>query len=73
MPIVTLAAPHSIAACPFVVAGVPSPCVTAQWTVGAARVKASGVPVLVQSSQATCVPNGTPVTITATQTRVTAL
>jgi hypothetical protein len=73
MPIVTLAAPHAVVGCPFVAAGVPSPCVTAQWTVGATRVTASGVPVLVQSSQAVCAPNGTPVTIVATQTRVSAL
>jgi len=69
MPIVTLAAPHAVVACPFVPSA-PSPCVTAQWTVGAARVTSMGAPVLVQSSQAVCIPNGTPVTITAVQTRV---
>jgi hypothetical protein len=74
MPIVTLSAPHSVLGCPFVTpSGAPSPCVTAQWSVGATRVTSSGVPVLVQSSQAVCAPNGTPVTIAATQTRVSAL
>jgi hypothetical protein len=72
-PIVTQAAPHSVVGCPFVAGGVASPCLTAQWTIGATRVTASGVPVLVQSSQAICAPNGTPVTIVTTQTRVSAL
>jgi hypothetical protein len=51
----------------------PQPCLTAAWTSGAVRVKVLGVPVLIQSSQATCAPNGTPVTITAVQTRVSAI
>jgi len=72
-PIVTLSAPHTVVGCPFVAGTAPSPCVTAQWTSGATRVVASGVPVLVQSSQAVCAPNGTPVTIVLTQTRVSAL
>jgi hypothetical protein len=46
------------------------PCVTAQWIVGALRVFAGGVPVLLQDSQATCIPNGTPVNIIVTQMRV---
>jgi hypothetical protein len=41
--------------------------------VGALRVTSLGVPVLVQSSQAICAPNGTPVTVVAVQTRVSAL
>jgi hypothetical protein len=69
-PIVTQSAPHAVAGCPFVAGTVPSPCVTAQWTVAATRVRAGGVPVLLQDSQATCVPNGTPVNIVVTQLRV---
>jgi hypothetical protein len=69
-PIVTLAAPHSVVGCPYVTGGVATPCVTAQWTVGAVRVLSNGAPVLVQSSQATCIPNGTPVSVVAVQTRV---
>jgi hypothetical protein len=46
--------------------------VTAQWVVGATRVLVAGQPVLVQSSQAVCVPTGTPLLILATQTRVMA-
>lgn len=69
--VVTQAAPHSVAGCPFTTpAGAPLPCVTAQWVTAAVRVRAGGQPVLLQSSQAVCVPNGTGVTIAATQTRV---
>jgi hypothetical protein len=46
------------------------PCVTAQWTVAALRVRADGVPVLLQDSQAVTVPNGVPLTVTVTQPRV---
>jgi hypothetical protein len=70
-PIVTQSAPHAVAGCPFVAGGAPSPCLTAQWTIGATRVTANGVPVLLQTSMAVCAPNGTPVTIVMTQTRVT--
>jgi hypothetical protein len=61
---------------PFVVAGCTllpqagGPCATAQAVVGAARVKAMGLPVLLGSTQAVCVPTGTTVTITVSQTRV---
>ena len=68
--VVTQSAPHTVAGCPFNVSGSPVPCVTAQWVTAAVRVKASGVPVLLQDSQATCVPNGTGVNIVTTQIRV---
>jgi len=48
------------------------PCVTAQWVTGAMRVRAGGVPVLIQASQAICAPTGTGLNIVATQTRVKA-
>jgi hypothetical protein len=70
-PIVTQAAPYVVAGCPFVPPGGNGPCVTAQWVVGAARVLATGVPVLVQTSQAICAPTGTPLNILVTQVRVT--
>lgn len=70
-PIVTQSAPYTVAGCPFVTpASVPSPCVTAQWVTAATRVKAGGVPVLLQDSQAVCAPNGTGVNILVTQVRV---
>ena len=72
-PIVTQTAPHTVAGFPFNVSGSPVPCVTAQWAVGATRVFSNGAPVLLQSSQAVCAPNGTPVTIVMTQTRVSGL
>jgi hypothetical protein len=71
-PIVTQAAPYTIAGCPFNVSGAPVPCVTAQWITSAVRVLAGGLPVVLLDSQAICVPNGTPLLITTTQTRVTA-
>jgi hypothetical protein len=70
-PIVTQSAPYTVAGCPFTTpALVPLPCVTAQWVTGALRVKAGGVPVLLQDSQAVCAPNGTGVNILVTQVRV---
>jgi hypothetical protein len=68
--IVTQSAPHSVAGCTFNVSGAPSPCVTAQWITGALKIKAGGLPVLLQDSQAVCAPNGTGVNIVNTQTRV---
>jgi hypothetical protein len=69
-PVVTQAAPYTVAGCAFNVSGAPSPCVTAQWVMGALRVRAGGQPVLLQDSQAVCAPNGTPVSIVMTQVRV---
>ena len=72
-PIVTQPAPYAIAGCPFNVSGAPVPCVTAQWVSAATRVMSNGAPVLLLDSQAICVPNGTPLIITVTQTRVTGM
>jgi hypothetical protein len=63
------AAPYTIAGCPFV-SPAPGPCVTAQWTTAAMRVKSGGIPVLLQDSMATCVPTGTPLQVVVTQMRV---
>jgi len=46
------------------------PCATAQWTSGATKVRALGAPVLLQDSQSTCVPTGTPLTCSVVQARV---
>lgn len=72
-PITTLPAPYVVAGCPFNVSGSPVPCVTGQWTTAATRVTSNGMPVLLLDSQATCVPNGTPLIISATQVRVTGM
>jgi hypothetical protein len=49
------------------------PCVTATWLSAATRVKASGLPVLLRDSQATCTPTGTGLNILVTQVRVKAI
>lgn len=64
--------PWTIAACPYVTGTVPTPCVTAQWTTAATRVKSGSMALLLQDSQAVCVPNGTGLNILTTQTRVKA-
>lgn len=72
-PITTLPAPYVVAGCPFNVSGSPVPCVTGQWTTAATRVTSNGMPVLLLDSQATCIPNGTPLIISSTQVRVTGM
>lgn len=72
-PIVTLSSTYTVAGCAM--PPPPSgngPCVTAQFVTAATRVTANGQPVLLNTSQATCVPTGTPLIIATTQTRVTA-
>jgi hypothetical protein len=70
-PVTTLSTPYVVAGCPFPpVSG--GPCVTAQWVVGATRVLAGGIPVVVQSGTAVCVPTGTPLLPIVVQPRVVA-
>ncbi len=70
-PTVFQAAPYVVAGCSFPPPPVANgPCVTAQWLLGALRVRSNGMPLLLQDSQALCVPTGTPLTIAMTQTRV---
>jgi len=70
-PIVTQPTIYTITGCPFTTPpGAPMPCVTGQWVSAATRVLAGGQPVLLQDSQSVCVPNGTPLNIVVTQTRV---
>lgn len=73
-PIVTLASSYAVAGCTFptMSSGAP-PCVTAQFVSFAARVTSLAQPVLLQDSQATCAPTGTPLVIIATQPRVSAM
>ena len=72
-PIVMQPSPYVIAGCPFVTGSNPLPCVTAQWVTAAIRVTSNGMPVLLIDSQAICTPNGTPLIISVTQTRATAI
>jgi hypothetical protein len=69
-PIVTQPTMYTVAGCPFVSGSNPLPCVTASWVSAAVRVKAGGVPVLLQDSQAITTPNGVPLNVVVTQVRV---
>ncbi len=73
-PTVLITPPYVVAGCamPPPPAG-NGPCVTAQWLVGSTRVLSNGQPLVVQSSQAVCVPTGTPLMILVTQTRASAI
>jgi hypothetical protein len=69
--VVAQAAPYTVSGCTM--PPPPSgngPCVTAQWSTAATRVKASGQPLLLKDSQASCVPTGTPLSVSVTQMRV---
>ncbi len=71
-PVTTLAGIYNVVGCPFTTpAGNPLPCITGQWVTSATRIFANGQPILLLDSQAICVPNGTPLIIASTQTRVT--
>ncbi|MEO6740827.1 MAG: hypothetical protein ABIP20_11275 [Chthoniobacteraceae bacterium] len=74
MPTVTVASPYVVAGCPFPPPPAGNgPCVTAQFITAALRVTSNGQPLLLLDSQAICAPTATPLLITATQTRVTAM
>jgi hypothetical protein len=70
-PIVTQTCVYTVGGCamPSPIAGT-GPCAVCTWITAATRVTASGIPVLLQDSQATCVLPGTGLLITETQTRV---
>ena len=70
-PTVFQAAPATIAGCSFPPPPAGNgPCVTANWLMGSLRVKSMGMPLLLQDSQAICVPTGTPLNVVFTQPRV---
>ena len=72
-PVVTQPTPYLVAGCtlpPPIAAN--GPCVTGQWLTGSTRVLADGVPLLLQDSQAICVPSGTGLQVLETQTRMMA-
>ena len=69
-PVVTQPVPYTVAGCtlpPPIAAN--GPCVTAQWITAATRIRAGGVPVLLQDSQAICAPTGTGLNVVVTQVR----
>lgn len=67
-PIATIAAPWAVTGCALT--GSAPPCVTGQWTTGAVRVLAGGVPVALMTGTSTCVPTGTPMLPITAQPRV---
>jgi hypothetical protein len=72
-PTVTISAPYAVAGCALPTPPAANgPCVTAQWVTGATRVTSNGVPLVLLDSQALCVPTGTPLSVVATQARVSA-
>jgi hypothetical protein len=73
LPTVMVTVPHKITGCPFNVSGAPSPCITGQWISASQRVFSGPNALVLLDSQAKCVPNGTPLIITGTQTRVSSL
>jgi uncharacterized Zn-binding protein involved in type VI secretion len=70
-PVATMSSTYTVALCTLPPPPAANgPCVTAQFVTSATRVKAGGVPVLLQDSQAVCNPTGTPLNIVVTQVRV---
>lgn len=70
-PVVTQTTAHVITGCTLPPPPAANgPCVTAQWVSAALRVKANGVPVLLQDSQSLCTPSGTPLVTSVVQPRV---
>lgn len=70
-PAVTQPTGYTVAGCTLPPPPVANgPCVTAQWVTAATRVRVSGVPVLLQDSQAVCAPTGTGLNVVVTQIRV---
>jgi hypothetical protein len=70
-PIVVQTTPYVVAGCTLPPPPAANgPCLTAQWITGAIRVFANGVPVVLLSNQAICLPTGTPLIPSIAQTRV---
>jgi hypothetical protein len=73
-PTVAITGSYIVAGCAFPPPPAANgPCVTAQFVTAATRVTSLGQPLLLLDSQAVCVPTGTPLVITVTQTRVTGM
>ena len=70
-PVVTMTSSYTVVGCALSGTSTP-PCVTGQFTVGAARVLAGGAPVVTLMSQSVCTPTGTPMLPVMAQARVLA-
>ena len=68
--IVTQSSTYTIKGCSLASSGTGVFCATASWTKAALHVKAGGVPVVLDDSQATCVNTGKGLKVVSTQTRV---
>lgn len=70
-PVVTLSSNYAIAGCSLSPPPTANgPCATAVFTSAATKVTAMGRPVLLQDSQSTCAPTGTPLSVTQVQSKV---
>lgn len=70
MSIVTQSTQYTIAACPLASSSTGVFCATATWTKAASHVKASGVPVVLDDSEAKCINTGKGLKVVSTQKRV---
>lgn len=70
-PVVTQMDSYTVTGCqnPTLTNGAPA-CATAQWSTAATKVFANKIPVLLSTSQATCIPTGTGLIVVNTQTFV---
>jgi hypothetical protein len=71
-PIVTMTCPYTIVGCTAPSVLLP-PCASGVFIAGATRVLSNGSPVVVTASPSVCAPNLTPLLVSVTQTRVSAL
>jgi hypothetical protein len=72
MPAATAGAPYAVAGCAFAPPAGNGPCVTAMWEVAAVRVTSMGLPLVIMTGVASCVPTGTPLLPVSAQTRAIA-
>lgn len=73
-PVTVQPIPYGVAGCANPVPPVNvGPCVIANWVTASLRVKAMGMPVLLQDSQAICIPTGLPLITVIAQPRVKAM
>jgi hypothetical protein len=74
-PVVTLPGPYAIAACTFpaMTGGNSPPCVSATFTTGSTKVLTNTGFLLLADSQGTSLPNGTPLLVVPSQTKVIAI
>lgn len=72
-PAVFLSPPWTVTGCTFPPPNAGNgPCVTGTFTTGTTRVVANKQPLAIQQAPGQCVPTGTPLTVSQTQTRVRA-